>query len=270
MVTPRGMLDPWALRRMAWKKWIVRLWYENEHLRSASCLRATSAMEADHFRAFGLRNPIAVVPNGLELPPLKPRFERHGRLKRLLFVSRIHPKKGLEFLLRAWSRVQRSYADWELVVAGPDEVGHSAQLRMLAEQLEVERVLWLGPVYGREKSALYRSADLFVLPTHAENFGLVVGEALAHEVPVITTKNAPWRGLKEHQCGWWIELNDRTLTETVEEAMGLTEAERRTMGSRGRAWVGRDFAWPAIGRQMVDVYQWVLGGGAPPPCVMDG
>jgi glycosyltransferase involved in cell wall biosynthesis len=268
LITPHGMLDPWARQRSAWKKQIVRWWFEDEHLAGAACLRATSTMEAKHFRAFGLRNPIAVVPNGIDLPPVPTDARERGRLNRILFLSRIHPKKGIDFLLRAWSNLYHSHPDWELVIAGPDEVGHRADMQKLSRELGLERVLWHEPVYENAKLSLYASADLFVLPTHAENFGLVVGEALAHGVPVITTRNAPWHGLEEHRCGWWIDLSDGALTTALSEAIRLSATQRREMGARGRTWVEMAFAWPTVGRQMCEVYQWILGGGAPPSCVM--
>jgi glycosyltransferase involved in cell wall biosynthesis len=267
LVTPHGMLDPWAVRHAGWKKRLVGWWFEDEHLRRASCLRATAPMEAGHFRAYGLRNPIAVVPSGIDLPPLLPRQSVADR-KRLLFLSRLHPKKGIEYLLRAWARLPRHHADWELVIAGPDEIGHRAGMQHLAESVGLADVVWHEPVQGVAKSALYRSADLFVLPTHAENFGLVVAEALAHELPAVTTTNAPWDGLERHRCGWWIELSDDALAAALDDAMSLAESDRRAMGERGRAWMARDFAWPAIARQMHEVYTWVLGGGPPPSCVV--
>jgi glycosyltransferase involved in cell wall biosynthesis len=267
VVTAHGMLDPWTLGRSRWKKRLVSLWFENNHLRRAACLRATAPMEAGHFRAFGLKNPIAVVPNGIDLPDPAPSPAREGR-RRLLFLSRLHPKKGIDHLLRAWASLHRHHADWQLVIAGPDEVGHRAAMQKLAADLGLADILWHEPVEGDAKSALYWSADLFVLPTHAENFGLVIAEALAHEVPVITTTNAPWDGLEKHRCGWWIELSDEALVKALDEALSLSNAERRAMGERGRAWMARDFAWPAIARQMHEVYTWVLGGGPPPACVI--
>ncbi len=267
LVTPRGMLDPWAVRHGGWKKRLVAWWFEHEHLRRAACLRATAPMEAGHFRAFGLKNPIAVVPNGIDLPDPAPPPARVGR-RRLLFLSRLHPKKGLDHLLRAWARLHRHHADWQLVVAGPDEIGHRAAMQELAAALGLADILWHEPVEGDAKSALYRSADLFVLPTHAENFGLVVAEALAHGLAVVTTTNAPWDGLERHRCGWWIDLSDDALATALDDAMSLSDAERRAIGERGRAWMAQDFAWPAIVRQMHEVYTWTLGGGPPPACVV--
>lgn len=267
LVTPRGMLDPWARERSWWKKRAVRLWFEDAHLAGAACLRATAEMEAEHFRSFGLRNPIAVVPNGIEMPDLR----RHGksRRRRMLFLSRIHPKKGIRILLQSWKALETMYPDWDLVIAGPDEVGHELEMKSLAKQLGLQRVDFIGPAYGDEKAALYRSADVFVLPTHAENFGLVVGEALSHEVPVITTRNAPWDGLERNRCGWWIPLEQSTLDSALADAMSRPREELQQMGRRGRQWVGNEFSWDRVAEQMLTVYEWVVHGGIRPDCIID-
>lgn len=268
VVTPRGMLDPWALARSRWKKALVSRWFERRHLEGAACLRVTALMEARHVRALGLRQPLIVVPNGVDVPPLAAPIEPADGRRRLLFLSRLHPKKGLPFLLRAWAALQERHPDWELVIAGPDEVDHRAEMTRLAAGLGLERLRWQEPVEGAAKAALYRSADLFVLPTHAENFGLVVAEALAHGVPVVTTVHAPWEGLAVHGCGWWIDLTEPALCTALDDAMRLPAAERRAMGVRGRAWMQRDFAWSAVGQQLHEAYIWMLGGGPPPAHVL--
>ncbi|MDR9395515.1 MAG: glycosyltransferase [Roseovarius sp.] len=263
VVTPRGMLDPWARARSRWRKRAVRLWFEDAHLVHATCLRATAEMEAEHFRSIGLTNPIAIVPNGVDVPehlPPRPRDDR----RRLLFLSRIHPKKGLPHLLRAWARLEAERPDWELVIAGPDEGGHTAKMQRLARSLHLDRVTFYDAVHSAEKSALYRSADAFVLPTHAENFGLVIAEALAHEVPVITTRHAPWPGLPDHDCGWWIDLDDRPLHAALAGATALPRAALHEMGARGRTWMQQDFGWDGVAEQMLKVYQWVGDGGTRP------
>ena len=267
VVTPHGMLDPWARARSWWKKRAVRLWFEDAHLAGAACLRATAEMEAEHFRSFGLRNPIAVVPNGVEMPDLADPVPRGDGPRRLLFLSRIHPKKGLDVLLRLWARLEPQWPDWELVIAGPDEVGHRAEMQALARELSLGRVVWMDAVQGADKSALYRSADLFVLPTHAENFGLVVAEALAHGVPVITTRNAPWDGLERERCGWWVPLEHDALGGALEAAMRLDDETRHAMGARGRAWMARDFGWDNVAERMCELYAWVCNNGARPDFV---
>jgi glycosyltransferase involved in cell wall biosynthesis len=182
-------------------------------------------------------------------------------------LSRIHPKKGLVPLLRVWAALAPAHPDWELAVAGPDEVGHTAAMRRLAHELDAPRVRWLGPVHGAAKSRLYHASDVFVLPTHAENFGLVVAEALAHELPVVTTTNAPWDGLEREGCGWWIALEHGALREALAAALALGDDARAAMGARGRAWVARRFAWPAVAAALVAVYRWVAGGGPTPEVV---
>jgi len=264
MITPRGMLDPWARQNARWKKEIVGWLYEWSHLKNASCLRATAEMEAEHFRTSGLSNPIAIVPNAIEIPHLAPRNRKLNGVRRVLFMSRIHPKKGIEFLLRAWPALEAKHSVWELVVAGIDEREHETEMKKLARNLALKRVKFPGAFYGDEKDTLYRSADVFVLPTHAENFGLVVAEALAQEVPVITTWNAPWSGLNENGCGWWIPLDQRKLTDTMNEAMSMDANELHSMGVKGRNWVQKNFGWAEIVERMSEVYLW-LGRGASQP-----
>lgn len=267
LVTPRGMLDPWALANSAWKKRVAARLFQDAHLRGACCLRATAAMEAVHFRAAGLRNPIAVVANGLDLPALRPRLDMPRR--RLLFLSRLHPKKGAPYLLTAWAALHATHPDWELVIAGIDENGHLAALQQLVARHRLPRVIFAGPVHGDAKQQMYRDADLFVLPTHAENFGLVVAEALAQETPVITTTNAPWDGLERHGCGWWIPLDQARLTTTLGHAMAHPPAALAAMGQAGRRWIARDFGGAAVAAQMRAVYRWAAGRDARPDFVHD-
>lgn len=267
LVTPRGMLDPWARKNSAWKKKIAGALFEQAHLKGALALRATAEMEAQHFRDMGLTNPIAVVPNGLTLPDLAPRTD--GALRSILFLSRIHPKKGVDYLLRSWAALQAEFPGWEIVIAGIDENGHEAELKALTQKLRLPRVRFVGEAHGPAKEKLYRDADLFVLPTYAENFGLVVAEALAQETPVITTRNAPWQGLEAEGCGWWIDLDQDRLTDTLRAALSRPAADLAAMGRRGRAWVQRDFAMTQVADKMREVYLWASGRGPKPECVHD-
>lgn len=268
VVSPRGMLSGWALAHGRWKKRVAWWAFQRRDLESAGAVHATSDLEADEIRAAGIAAPIAVVPNGVELPDLeeRPMARATGDPRRLLFLSRIHPKKGLENLVDAW-RAARPIG-WELVIAGPDEYAHRAEIERRAGGLGPgPGIRFHGPVSDRDKWGLYRTADVFVLPTLSENFGVVVAEALASGVPVITTRAAPWGALVEQGCGWWTDLGVEPLVAAIREAAGLTDDERGAMGSRGRRLVAERFGWPAVARRMISVYRWLAGDGGEPACV---
>ena len=268
IVQPHGMLEPWALEYRGWKKRLALRLYQRRDLESASLFIATAEQEAESIRRFGLRQPIAVIPNGVELAI---GTDNDGLLPHLrtartaLFLSRIHPKKGLLNLVSAWGELRPR--EWRLVIAGPDENGHLAKVMSSVRQQGItECVEYVGEVEGHKKAALYREADLFVLPTFSENFGVVVAEALAYGLPVITTRGTPWADLERFGCGWWIDTGVAPLVDTLREAISLPEEERKTMGERGRCYVQR-YDWNVIARQTAAVYRWLLLQGSKPDCV---
>lgn len=267
VVSPRGMLSDWALRHRSLRKRIAWFAFQRRNLESAAVLHATSEMEAGEIRAVGLECPIAVIPNGVEFPPPLRREVVPSATRRVLFLSRLHPKKGLDHLVAAWDRLRPS--GWELVIAGPDENRYGTEIQRKVSDLGLgESVVFEGPVTDRDKWDLYRAADLFVLPTLSENFGVVVGEALACGLPVVTTRAAPWRALEEEGCGWWIETGVEPLEAALRQALGLGDDERQAMGRRGRALVEARFSWEAAASAMLDLYRWTLGIVAEPPgCV---
>lgn len=268
IVSPHGMLEPWALTQSLLAKRLAAMLYQRACLRAATCLRATSNMEADGIRRGGYSNRIALVPNGVEVPERLPaRAARSRRNRRLLFLSRIHPKKGLLNLVKAWHAAGPS--DWELVIAGPDEGGHLAEVKAAAQARGLgQRVIFCGEVWGRDKVKLYCESDLFVLPSLSENFGLVVPEALSCELPVITTQATPWQELERHQCGWWIGTGVAPLAQALKTACALPDAALYEMGRRGRELVAAKYTWGPIGIQMAQVYEWMLGLGERPECVV--
>jgi glycosyltransferase involved in cell wall biosynthesis len=185
----------------------------------------------------------------------------------VLSLSRIHPKKGLERLLRAWAIVEAGHPGWRLQIAGPAEDRYDVQLRALASSLGLARVSIEGPIYGDAKLAAYRRADLFVLPTLNENFAMTVAEALAAGIPVIATKGAPWRGLDSEGCGWWIDHGVDPLAAALSDAMVLPRETLKTMGGKGRAWMARDFSWARVADDMRAMYRWLARDGDRPASV---
>lgn len=266
VVSPRGTLSSWALGHSRWRKRL--LWpLQRRVLARADLLHATSEEECHEIRALGFRAPVAVIPNGIDVPRMVPRGVRDGGMHTLLFLSRIHPKKGIERLLDAWAALEHQFPQWQLVIAGTGEMAHVAAIYAQAERLGLQRVRFPGPLYGEDKSATYRAADLFILPTHSENFGMVVAEALAHGCPAIVSKGAPWAGLESEGCGWWIDHDVPALQAALSHAMRLPETERRAMGVRGHAWMERDFGWASIAARMSAGYRWIVQGGECPDWV---
>jgi glycosyltransferase involved in cell wall biosynthesis len=183
-----------------------------------------------------------------------------------LFLSRLHPKKGLINLIEAWSIVRPD--GWDLTIAGPDDGGHRQVIEQLIRTHDLAAsVRLVGSVPDADKWALYAASDLFVLPTFSENFGIVIAEALVSGLPVITTKGAPWSGLHQHGCGWWIEVGVEPLVDALTSAIRLSSCEREALGARGRAYIERDFSWAGITRKMLRAYEWLLDAGDRPSFV---
>jgi glycosyltransferase involved in cell wall biosynthesis len=212
-----------------------------------------------------LRQPIAVIPNGVHVPEkLTAPAVQSERIA--LFVSRIHPKKGLLNLVEAWRIVRPE--GWRMIIAGPDEGGHQSEVLSAIRAAGLERKFaFIGAVEGEEKWTLFRQASLFILPTFSENFGVAVAEALACGVPVITTKGAPWSSLSTQQCGWWIDIGVDPLAAALRTATQAEPEMLSRMGDRGRTWAARAFTWKAIAGEMRAVYEWVLRGGTVPPSI---
>lgn len=266
--SPRGMLAPAAMAISAWKKKPVWHLWQRAALERADCLHATAESEYREIRSAGLRNPVCVIPNGIDLsPPDDGVADRPAGPRTLLSLGRIHPKKALDVLVKAWARLEATHSDWSVRIVGPSEGGHAEDLTALARSLGLSRLSVEGPVYGGDKVAAYRSASLFVLPTLNENFGISVAEALAAEVPVISSKGAPWAGLEREGCGWWIDHGVDPLVATLEAAMALDGDVLAGMGRRGRAWMARDFGWPRVAEDMQAVYEWLQGREPIPSCV---
>lgn len=279
--SPCGMLASWALRHKAWKKRLAWWLYQRRDLSRATLLAATSEQEVRDIRRLVPGKNVTLVPNGVELPEARnqkpeavdPKSESRNKgagngRKTAVFLGRIHPVKGLKNLVEAWHRVRP--AGWHCILAGPDEVDHRKELEALLRSRNLTGVFeFPGMMEDEQKWALLREADLFVLPSFTENFGVAAAEALACGVPVITTKGTPWKELVDCRCGWWIDIGVEPLAEALREATALADNERHEMGQRGRYLVEEKYSWPQIGRDMLSVYEWVLGQRQQPSCVIN-
>ena len=296
VIAPRGMLEPWSLRQKWLKKRIARWLYQDRDLKLAAALHATAESEAAQFRALGFKNKIIISPNGVNVPAgtFEVKVKGEGEQRRALFVSRMHPKKGVLELVESWARVKPDGWQCELVYTlnGDEERTYEQRVkdRILALGMSYQdkdgtvhsptptnfsNFIFTGPLDDEKKWQAYARADLFILPTYSENFGIVVAEALWAGVPVITTKGTPWKELEDCKCGWWIDLPPAevkvkgvewsALDSALKEALSLRcttttsdYGSLRQMGERGRELVEKRYTWSAVCDKMVRGYEEVL------------
>lgn len=277
IVSPHGMLDPWALRNSSLKKRLASAFYEKRHLRGADCVRALCVPEYEAIRAYGLRNPVAVIPNGVVLPESDgspPGSDAsHTGGKTLLFLGRIHPKKGLSGLIRGWASARRSSPrvaeDWRLVIAGWDQVGHERDLRRIAEGLGVQTsITFAGPTFGEKKASALSNAAAFVLPSYSEGLPMAVLEAWAYGLPVLMTPACNLPLGFSASAALPIETDPASIAEGLRTLFSMSDADRTLMGRRGRNLVEKQFTWAHAAAQMKSVYGWLLGETARPECVI--
>ena len=271
IMTPRGCLEPWCMRQKRIKKLLAFHLYQKKDLQRAACILATANMEAENIRALGITAPIAIIPNGIDISEYKCRTHEDKKKvkKQILFLSRIHEKKGIEFLIQAWEQLNTKYPEWNVVIAGNGEEGYVQQLKelVIARQLQ-NCVQIIPPVFGEEKHKLYCESSLFVLPTYSENFGMVVAEAMSCGVPVITTNGTPWQELNARRLGWCIDLSLEKLVATMAEAIDLGLDRLFEMGQVCSRHVRETYQYTEVAAQNKAVYEWILNGGAKPEFVI--
>ena len=268
VVAPRGCLALWALKRGWMKKKLFGWLFQNQVLSQADMFHATSEKEYAEIRARGYRQPVAIVPIGMDIPVVEPRNARKGRngeeKRRVVFFGRLHKVKGVDRLLFAWEQVAQD--GWELVIAGPD-CGMLEELKGIVAERKLPRVSFVGEINGHAKYEFLADGDIYVLPSDTENFGITVAEALASGTPVIASQGTPWEGLEREKCGRWVPIGVEPLREALKELMSKDDAERAAMGERGKEWIRREFTWQGVGAKMKAAYEWLLNKGEKPEWV---
>lgn len=269
VVSPRGALSEWAMAHGSRAKKIFWPLVQRPALEAAVCFHATAESEYEEIRRLGFAQPVSVIPNGIDLPA-ETFFSTRDEYRTLLFLSRIHKVKGLDLLLEAWSRLQDRHASWRLVIAGSDagyqgSTGYLDHLKKVVSSRLLQRVQFVGELRDTDKWRAFAQADLFVLPTYSENFGMAVAEALASGTPCVVTRGAPWPGLVDNNAGWWVDVSAPALTAALDEAMSTAPDILRRMGARGRRWMSEQRSWATIGRRMFQTYEWLLGTCRPAP-----
>ena len=254
---PHGFLEPWILARSRIPKKIAHFLFENQNFRYAQLWRALTIKEADQIRACGISAPVVVAANGVHLKE----YDRHVSTgltptktkKRILFLARIHPKKGLKILLEIWPEIQGCFNDWEIIVAGPDEGGHRTELEQLTSTLGLsESVKFIGTVSGDTKLAWLKSSDLFILPSYSEGFSVAVLEAMTCAKPVLITTGCNFPEVSNENAGWICEAEHNSLKLALTRSLDLSDEERQAMGNCGRELVERKYTWTKIAETIID------------------
>lgn len=259
ILAPRGTIEKWSLKQKWLKKKIALLTYQGADFRHAAAIHCTAESEATQARKLWPGKPIIMSPNAVNVPQTLPTQRLHeDGFRRVLFMSRFHYKKGLLNLVDAWAMLRPK--GWKVELVGTDSAGYLEVVKKRIYELGLQSdFIITGALMDEEKWAAYRRADLFVLPSHSENFGIVVAEALYAGVPVITTKGTPWEELTAHGCGWWIDIGVKPLFAALKDAMSLDDAHRHEMGVRGCALVEEKYTWNAVVKAMINGYGKVLG-----------
>lgn len=287
VIAPRGMLEPWSLKQKWLKKRIARFLYQDRDLKKAAALHATAECEAEQFRKLGFKNYCIVSPNGVNLPEgdlgLDERCRCTADCRRALFVSRMHQKKGVLELVESWGRIKPQGWICELVYTlnGDEEKAYEAKVKSRVQELGLsDQFVFTGALDDEKKWEAYGSADLFVLPTYSENFGIVIAEALWAGVPVITTKGTPWRDLVSRHCGWWIDLPIEdglakwdALDKALDEAINLDSPTSsqdsnslKQMGENGHRLIEEKYTWKSAVGAMKHGYEQILNPCEHAPC----
>ena len=270
VLSAHGMLEPWALHSRRLKKLLYSQIVERRNIGGAACLHALTRNEAAQYRSFGARAPIAIIPNGVVIPTKSDAglfFQRFPTLlgKRIiLFLGRLHPKKGLDLLLESWTSIASCWPDAHLVLAGPDSEDTRARLEMIIQAKQLQQtVTFTEMLRGEMKWSALAAAECFILPSHSEGLSISVLEALGIGLPVIVTEACNMPEVVENKAGWQVAATSRAITDALIKLFENTSAQNTVLGLRGADLIQRRYVWPIIARQMAEVYAWV--GGAPEP-----
>ena len=262
IVTPRGMLEPWSLSQKKWKKKLAWWLYQRNDVQKSVCVFTTAKMEAEHVTNLGITTCKAVIPNGIETDSYPCKTSVDVVKKQVLFLSRVHVKKGIEVLFEAWKQIHPDYEDWQLLVIGNGEAEYIHSLENRVECLGLkESIKILPPVFGNDKIQIYQESALFCLPSYSENFGMAIAEAMSCGTPVITTTNCPWNILNDTKTGWCIDLNVDNLERALREALSMNPTELYDMGQKASKLIYENFDYRNVTRKTLKLYEWLLNGG---------
>lgn len=256
VLTPHGMLEPWIINRHYWSRKLPALiLYQKATICKVDCLQATAENERDNLLGLGYNQNIKVVKLGIDDDSIEMKSSWQ-KTKQILFLSRVHVKKGINYLIEAAGILRNELKGYKIIVAGEGDADYIVSLKQqIVDKGLQDTIILIGGVYGEKKWELFQMSDFFVLPTHSENFGLAIAESLASGTPVITTVGAPWSDLNSSQSGAWIEIGTQPLVETLRKFLDMTEEELEVMGCNGRKLIKTKYSAKVMAEKMMEVYR---------------
>lgn len=267
VVSPRGMLYPQALAHHALLKKTMMALYQGKIFSGAACIQATCREEMEHYRALGFKNPVAVLPNPIDISGIIDREIPHKPIFKIGYLGRLHPRKRVERLIYAFSEKKKQLEDCRLVIIGGGDEKYQKFLEDEVKRLGLTNVEFTGFLTGKEKDNAILDLSLLVVPSDFENFGNIVTEALVRGVPVIASKGMPWQELEEYHCGWWINNDQESINRALLDAIALSPEERINMGMNGKRLMRENYSVEVLGEKMKRLYEWILNGGEKPEFV---
>lgn len=268
IITPRGTLDPWALQTKRFKKAFAGFFFEKKNLRKADCIHVLNQSEYDSVRQYGLKNPVAIIPNGIMLPK-NDVYDRCKEKKILLFVGRIHPKKGISELLDGLKIVKDQnpmlLQSWVVRIAGWNQQGHLEFLQGKCSRLGLDNyVSFIGPVLGEEKDKEHRKADAFILSSYSEGLPMSVLEAWAYSLPVVMTDQCNLPEGFENKAAIRVTTDPQSIAAGLVKLFEMSDGERIEIGNNGYNLVKREYTWDGIADKTLQLYYWMLNEGDKP------
>ncbi|WP_419515236.1 glycosyltransferase [Leyella stercorea] len=267
VLTPHGMLEPWIIKRHYWTRKVpALLLYQKAAVRKADCIQSTAESERDNLLKLGYNSNIKVVKLGIDADGIEMK-RSWKKTRQILFLSRVHVKKGINFLIEAAAALRSELQGYKILVAGEGDADYVAEMKRMIEDNGLQDIVQLiGGVYGEEKWRLFQSSDFFVLPTHSENFGLAIAESLASGTPVITTVGTPvittvgtpWHDLNDTNSGAWIEIGTQPLVEMLRRFLALSDGELEAMGRNGRRLIEEKYSALVMAKEMMEVYETLI------------
>jgi len=275
----RSSLYEWSLQQNKLQKQIALVLFQKSALKHATCIHITEPKELDAVRNLGIKTPVALVPNGVEFDEfknLKNKIDSKKSLKLdvdkkyILFISRLHPKKGLEYLVNAWIKLAQVHTQWDLLIVGPEyDKQYIEEIKVNIRNHDLEdRVVFKGMLKDQNRVDAFGASDLFVLPSHTENFGIAIAEAMVAKLPIITTHGTPWQEIEEKDAGWWVKLNQENIDNALEKALFCSDDELKQKGLNGHELIQK-YEWKYQAKKMKQVYEWVLGYAKKPTFVYE-